>query len=138
VRRGEDQPKPNVVFVLTDDQGWWDLGVHGNPVIETPNMDRIAAAGVRFTRFYAAPVCTPTRAGLMTGRCFQRTGAIDTFMGRDTLRADEVTLGDVFQREGYRTGLVGKWHLGRAGRPKGEADLPALHSGYGGRLERGG
>jgi arylsulfatase A-like enzyme len=105
--------KPNIILILTDDQGWPDLGVHGNPALETPNIDRLAREGVRFSRFYASPVCTPTRAALMTGRYSQRTGAIDTFMGRDTLAATEVTLGQVIQKAGYRTGLVGKWHLGR-------------------------
>ena len=105
--------RPNVVLVLTDDQGWWDMGAHGNPVIRTPNMDRLAAEGIEFTRFYASPVCTPTRAALLTGRHYQRTGAVDTYMGRDTLSSREVTLGDVFTRQGYRTGIFGKWHLGR-------------------------
>ncbi len=105
--------RPNVILIMTDDQGWWDLSCHGNPVLKTPVMDSIAAEGVEFTRFYASPVCTPTRASLMTGRYYQRTGAIDTYMGRDTLNGDEVTLGQVFQSAGYRTGLIGKWHLGR-------------------------
>jgi arylsulfatase A len=104
---------PNIILILTDDQGWFDVGVHGNPHIRTPVLDRIASEGVRFDHFYASPVCTPTRASLMTGRHYQRTGAIDTYMGRDTLRADEVTLGQVFQKRGYRTALIGKWHLGR-------------------------
>lgn len=108
--------KPNVVLILTDDQGWPELGVHGNPVLETPNLDRLAREGVRFSRFYASPVCTPTRAALMTGRYPQRTGAIDTYMGRDTLAADEVTLADVLRKAGYRTGQFGKWHLGRYAR----------------------
>lgn len=105
--------QPNVVLIMTDDQGWWDLGINGNPDIETPVLDRLARSGVYFTRFYASPVCAPTRASLMTGRYFQRTGAIDTFMGRDTLDEREITLGQVFQRAGYRTGMFGKWHLGR-------------------------
>ena len=111
----DDRP-PNVVFVITDDQGWFDVGVNGNPHIDTPNMDRLAGEGVRFTHFYATPVCTPTRAGLITGRYFQRTGAIDTYMGRDTLAADEVTVAEVFKQRGYRTGIFGKWHLGRYAR----------------------
>ncbi len=105
--------RPNVLLIMSDDQGWFDVGVNGNPHIETPVMDRIAREGVRFTRFYCSPVCTPTRAALMTGRHYQRTGAIDTYKGRDTMSAGEVTLGQVFQRQGYRTGCVGKWHLGR-------------------------
>lgn len=76
-------------------------------------MDRLAAEGVRFTHFYASPVCSPTRAALLTGRHYQRTGAVDTYLGRDTLHPDEVTLGQVMQRQGYRTACVGKWHLGR-------------------------
>jgi len=105
--------KPNFVFILTDDQGWFDLGVNGNPHVETPNIDKLAAEGVRFTHFYASPVCSPTRASTMTGRHFQRTGAVDTYLGRDTLDARETTLGNVFQKAGYRTACVGKWHLGR-------------------------
>jgi arylsulfatase A-like enzyme len=105
--------KPNFVFILTDDQGWFDLGVNGNPHIETPNIDKLAAEGVRFTHFYASPVCTPTRAALMTGRHYQRTGAVDTYLGRDTLDSRETTMGNVFQNAGYRTACIGKWHLGR-------------------------
>ncbi len=111
-QRAAAQP-PNVVLILTDDQGWFDLGVHGNPHIETPMIDCLASESVRFSHFHASPVCSPTRASLMTGRHYQRTGAIDTFMGRDTLSADEVTLGQAFQQRGYRTGCFGKWHLGR-------------------------
>jgi len=107
------ESRPNVVLVITDDQGWFDVGVHGNPHIETPVMDRLAREGVRFSRFYCSPVCTPTRAALMTGRHYQRTGAIDTYKGRDTLHFQEVTLGQVFQSQGYRTACIGKWHLGR-------------------------
>jgi arylsulfatase A len=104
---------PNVLLILTDDQGWFDLGAHGNPYIETPNLDRLAAESVRFSHFHASPVCSPTRAALMTGRHYQRTGCIDTYMGRDVLRAGETTLGQVFQQAGYRTACIGKWHLGR-------------------------
>jgi arylsulfatase A len=105
--------KPNIVFILTDDHGWFDLGANGNPHIETPNLDKLAAEGVRFTHFYASPVCTPTRAALMTGRHYQRTGAVDTYLGRDTLDSRETTLGNIFQTAGYRTACIGKWHLGR-------------------------
>ena len=105
--------RPNVILVITDDQGWWDVGIHGNPHIETPVLDRIAREGVRFERFYGSPVCTPTRAALMTGRHYQRTGAIDTYRGRDVMSADEITLGQVFRSQGYRTACIGKWHLGR-------------------------
>ena len=107
------QERPNVVLVMTDDQGWWDLGIHGNPYIETPFIDELAGESVEFTHFYASPVCTPTRAALLTGRHYQRTGAFDTYMGRDTMRSEEITLGEVFRQAGYQTGLFGKWHLGR-------------------------
>jgi len=104
---------PNVILILTDDQGWYEIGVNGNRSIRTPVMDRLASEGVRFTNFYASPVCSPTRASLMTGRHYQRTGAVDTYLGRDVMHTDEVTLGQVFQKAGYRTGCFGKWHLGR-------------------------
>ncbi len=107
-----DRP-PNVILILTDDQGWYEIGVNGNTDIHTPVMDRLASEGVRFTQFYASPVCSPTRAALMTGRHYQRTGAVDTYLGRDTLHTDEVTLGQVLQQQGYRTACIGKWHLGR-------------------------
>lgn len=113
--RAGDRP-PNILFLLTDDQGWPELGVHGNKDLDTPNLDRLAAEGVRLSRFYASPVCTPTRAALMTGRYPQRTGAIDTYLGRDTLAADEVTVAEVLKKAGYRTGQFGKWHLGRYAR----------------------
>ncbi len=108
-----DSRPPNVILILTDDQGWYEIGVNGNRNIQTPVMDRLASEGVRFTHFYASPVCSPTRAALMTGRHYQRTGAVDTYLGRDVMHTDEVTLGQVFQRAGYRTGCFGKWHLGR-------------------------
>lgn len=104
---------PNVILILTDDQGWWDAGVYGNSQIRTPNIDRLAREGVRFTHFYCSPVCSPTRAALMTGRHYQRTGAVDTYCGRDTLDPAEVTLGQLLRDSGYRTACIGKWHLGR-------------------------
>lgn len=107
---------PNFIFILTDDQGWFETGIHGNPHIETPAMDQLAREGVRFTHFYAMPVCSPTRSGLMTGRYAQRTGAIDTFMGHDTMAASEITIASLLQQRGYRTGIFGKWHLGRYAR----------------------
>jgi arylsulfatase A len=104
---------PNIILILTDDQGWWDIGANGNPHVKTPNIDRLAKEGVRFTHFYCSPVCTPTRAAILTGRHYQRTGAIDTYRGRDTLDLSEVTLGQALRDNGYRTACVGKWHLGR-------------------------
>ena len=104
---------PNVILILTDDQGWYEIGVNGNTQIHTPVMDRLASEGVRFTHFYASPVCSPTRAALLTGRHYQRTGAVDTYLGHDTLDADEVTMAQVLKTRGYRTACIGKWHLGR-------------------------
>src|SRR3954470_12976644 len=80
--------RPNVLLVVTDDQGWGDLGVHGNDKIRTPHIDALASEGVQLTRFYVSPACTPTRASLMTGRYHLRTGAIDTFQGRAIMHPD--------------------------------------------------
>lgn len=108
--------RPNIVLIVTDDQGWWDTGVHGNRQIRTPNMDKLAAEGVNFTRFYACPVCAPTRAGLMTGRYYLRTGVYNTRFGGDTMSDRETTMAEVLRGAGYRTGIFGKWHLGRYAR----------------------
>lgn len=105
--------KPNILFILTDDQGWWDVGMRGNKDIDTPVLDRLAADSVDFTRFYAAPVCAPTRAGLMTGRYCFRTGLYNTRFGGDTLGINEVTVAQMLKQAGYRTGCFGKWHLGK-------------------------
>jgi arylsulfatase A-like enzyme len=104
--------RPNVLLIITDDQGYGDLGVHGNPKIHTPNLDRLARASVQFQSFYVSPVCSPTRASLMTGRYNYRTGVVDTYLGRSLMHADEVTLAEILAAAGYRTGIFGKWHLG--------------------------
>lgn len=104
--------RPNVLVILTDDQGYGDLGFHGNPKIRTPNLDRLARESVRATYFYVSPVCAPTRASLMTGRYNYRTGVVDTYLGRALMHPDEVTLAEMFRDAGYRTGIFGKWHLG--------------------------
>jgi len=103
---------PNLILILTDDQGYGDLACHGNPVIRTPSLDRLHAEGVCFRHFHASPVCSPTRASLMTGRYNFRTGAIDTYLGRSMMHPDEVTLPELLGAHGYRTGIFGKWHLG--------------------------
>jgi arylsulfatase A-like enzyme len=103
---------PNVLLIVTDDQGYGDLGFTGNPVLKTPHLDRLHEQSVRFTRFHATPLCTTTRASLFTGRHFLRTGAWSVLNGRSLLRRSEVTMAESFASGGYRTGLFGKWHLG--------------------------
>lgn len=106
---------PNVLLVFTDDQGYGDLGCFGSPYIDTPNVDRLADEGARFTDFQAAPICTPSRAALMTGSYAVRVGLADgvLFPGDDEgLHADEITIADVLSEAGYVTGCIGKWHLG--------------------------
>ena len=104
--------RPNFVLIMTDDQGYGDVGIHGNPAIETPNLDRFAQRGVQLDRFYTSPVCAPTRACLMTGRYYYRTGVIHTSRGGAKMAGDEVTVAELLSRAGYRTGIFGKWHLG--------------------------
>jgi len=104
--------RPNVILIMTDDQGYGDLGVHGNPLIKTPNLDRFAGESVEVESFYVCPVCAPTRAALITGRYNYRTGVTDTWLGRAMMHGDEVTLAEMLRRAGYRTGVFGKWHLG--------------------------
>ena len=106
------QEPPNVVIFLTDDQGWGDIASHGNPDIDTPNLDLLAAAGARFDRFFVSPVCAPTRASLLTGRDHRRTGTQWVTYGLENMNSDEVTFGEVFKSAGYKTGLFGKWHNG--------------------------
>ncbi len=103
---------PNVVLVMTDDQGYGDLACHGNPMIRTPNLDRLHAESVRLTDFHVSPLCTPTRAGLMTGQNPVRLGAWGTTWGRSLPHRDAITIADVFAESGYATGCFGKWHLG--------------------------
>ncbi|MFN7939496.1 MAG: arylsulfatase [Bryobacteraceae bacterium] len=103
---------PNVVIVITDDQGYGDLACHGNPVIKTPHLDALHSRSIRFTNFHVSPTCAPTRSALMTGRYTNSTGAWHTIMGRSLLDPEEVTMADCFRAAGYRTGIFGKWHLG--------------------------
>ena len=104
--------RPNVVLVITDDQGYGDIAAHGNPVIKTPNLDKLHDRSVRLTNFHVSPTCAPTRAALMTGRYTDVTGTWHTIMGRSIMNREEVTLAEAFQKSGYRTGMFGKWHLG--------------------------
>ena len=104
--------RPNVILILTDDQGSGDLGCHGNPWISTPNIDKFYTDAVRLTDFHVSPVCTPTRGALMTGRYPINNGAWATYKGRDALSGNTHTMAKFFQANGYRTGIFGKWHLG--------------------------
>lgn len=104
--------RPNVVLIITDDQGYGDLGCHGNPKIQTPVIDGLAKESFEFDRFCVYPVCSPTRSALLTGRYPYRTGIVDTFMGRSMMHPDEVTLAERLAVAGYKTGIFGKWHLG--------------------------
>ncbi len=108
----KDRRKPNVIFVLTDDQGYGDLGCHGNAVIRTPAIDTFHGQAVRFTDFHVGTTCAPTRAGLLTGHHCNSAGVWHTIGGRSLLREDEWTLADALRDAGYRTGHFGKWHLG--------------------------
>jgi len=109
-------PQPNIVLILADDLGYGDIGCFGSTRIRTPALDRMATEGVRLTTHYvASPVCSPSRAGLLTGRYSQRTGVTGVLRETDDatgLSLQEVTVADVLGRNGYATGLVGKWHLG--------------------------
>lgn len=109
---GGSGKNPNVILIITDDQGYGDLACHGNPVLQTPNLDKLHSESIRLTDFHVSPTCSPTRASLMTGRYCNRTGVWHTIMGRSLLRKDELTMADFFSAGGYRTAIFGKWHLG--------------------------
>ena len=104
--------QPNVVLIMTDDQGYADMSCHGNPYLRTVNLDMLYQDSVRLTNFHVDPTCSPTRAALMTGRYSSRTGVWLTYGGREHLRRDEQTMADLFAASGYRTAIFGKWHLG--------------------------
>ena len=106
------QAKPNVIVILSDDQGYGDLSCHGNQVLKTPNLDRLHSQSIRLTDFHVAPMCTPTRGQLLTGMDALRNGATSVTAGRTLLRPGIVTLPELFSRQGYKTAIFGKWHLG--------------------------
>lgn len=107
-----ENDRPNILFILTDDQGYGDLGRHGHPLLKTPNLDQLHDQSVRFENFYVSPSCSPTRAALLTGRHEFRSGVTHTQKPREHLHIDAVTLPQLFKESGYRTGFIGKWHLG--------------------------
>ncbi len=104
--------QPNVILIMTDDQGYGDLACHGNPILKTPNLDKLYSESVRFTDFHVSPFCTPTRAALMSGNHPGVTGAYRTSAGRTMMHPSEKTLAHLFAENGYKTGMTGKWHLG--------------------------
>ena len=108
----KQETPPNIIIILTDDQGWGDLSINGNTNISTPNIDKLAENGVIFDRFYVCPVCSPTRAELLTGRYHVRSGVWETGAGGERMDLDETTIAEVFQQAGYATAAYGKWHNG--------------------------
>ena len=113
LRRDGSAPKrPNVILIMTDDQGYGDFGCTGNPILRTPNIDAMASRSGAMKNFYVHPVCAPTRACLMTGRYNYRTRVVDTWVGRAMMEPEEVTVAEMLRDAGYATGIFGKWHLG--------------------------
>ena len=104
--------RPNILFILTDDQGYGDISAHGNPVLKTPHLDKLRSEGVRFSDFHVSPTCSPTRSALMTGRHEFKNGVTHTILERERLTLNATTIAQVLQANGYSTGIFGKWHLG--------------------------
>ena len=104
--------KPNILLLLTDDQGYGDISAHGNPVLKTPNLDTLRSEGLRFTDFHVSPTCSPTRSSLMTGRHEFKNGVTHTILERERLTLKATTIAQVLKTAGYTTGIFGKWHLG--------------------------
>ena len=123
--------RPNVIIVLTDDQGYGDLSCHGNPILKTPSLDKLHRQSIRFTDFHVAPMCTPTRGQLLSGRDAMANGATFVCMGRSMMRRHLPTMADVFASNGYHTGHFGKWHLGDSypHRPQDRGFRETVHHG---------
>jgi arylsulfatase A-like enzyme len=103
---------PNVIFIITDDQGYGDLACLGNPWIKTPEMDKLFNESIRFSNYHCGTTCAPTRSGIMTGKYCNHVNVWHTIIGREILRKEEYTLANAFSDNGYATGMFGKWHLG--------------------------
>jgi arylsulfatase A-like enzyme len=108
----QEEAHPNVIIIITDDQGYGDLGVTGNPHVKTPAIDKFAKESVRFNNFHVSPVCAPTRSSLMTGRYSLRTGVRDTYNGGAIMASNELTIAEMLKQADYNSGIFGKWHLG--------------------------
>jgi arylsulfatase A-like enzyme len=106
------EERPNIILIMSDDQGWGDLSLNGNVNLQTPHIDQLARSGVRFSHFYVSPVCSPTRAELLTGRYHPRSGVFSTSEGGERIDLDETTMADIFKKAGYATAAFGKWHNG--------------------------
>lgn len=111
-KQKQPEKKPNIILIVTDDQGYGDLACHGNPWIKTPNIDRLYSQSTRFTNFHVGTTCAPSRAGLMTGKYCNKVGVWHTIKGREILSSEETTLAESLKKAGYRTAIFGKWHLG--------------------------
>lgn len=108
----EQENPPNIILILTDDQGWGDLSFNGNTNFQTPNLDAIGQEGAAFENFYVQPVCSPTRAEILTGRQFTKLGVYATSAGGERMNLEETTLPEIFKKAGYSTAAFGKWHNG--------------------------
>ena len=111
-KKNEVPSPPNVILIITDDQGYGDLGFHNNPNVQTPTIDAFAQQGIRLNNFHVSPVCAPTRSSIMTGRYSLRTGVRDTYNGGAIMAPSEFTLAEMLKQVNYSTGIFGKWHLG--------------------------
>jgi len=107
-----EQKQPNILLIITDDQGWGDVGIHGNPLINTPTLDKLYGQSAVLNHFYATPLSSTTRAGLLTGRYHLRTGVSTTSGGFENMNPEETTIAEVLKESGYQTGCFGKWHNG--------------------------
>lgn len=112
IASAQHSAQPNVILIITDDQGYGDFGIMGNEVLNTPHFDQLARESATMTEFYVSPVCSPTRANLMTGRYNYRTRVVDTWKGRSMMDPEEYTIAEALRDAGYTTGIFGKWHLG--------------------------
>lgn len=128
------EEKPNVILIITDDQGYGDVSAHGNPLLKTPNLDQLHAASVRLTNYHVDPTCSPTRSALLSGRYSTKTGVWHTICGRSLMAPEELTIAEILSAAGYQTGMFGKWHLGDAypTRPQDQGFQSVVYHGGGG------
>jgi len=110
--QAESSDRPNIILVITDDQGYGDLSCHGHPYLQTPNLDKLSTQSTRFTDFHVSPTCAPTRSALMSGRAPFKNGITHTILERDRMALGRTTIAERMQTTGYTTGIFGKWHLG--------------------------